>query len=242
MDLKELISNIQKYFTKEMCEPVNADGDTLMCSINQALAGYDEENHNCLGCHLDTESQLIQNFLSNASYCVDSYDFFRQYALQLLIYSEKILEMVKIVGLPESYRKEHFFAFYEIKLWANFLKHPKAFILTHHPRYVFETDTEIPTIKANANLKKLDFDFIKKYYSGEDKNKYENLVGELKNNKNVVLILPDLTRITKEFCIASKAIIQLIHDNPIYQKILSDMTTLENYYDNYEKIPNANNI
>lgn len=242
MDLQKLIGDLNKSFTTEMCEAVNDDGDSLMCSINQALAGYDEENHNCLGCHLDTESQLIRNFLINSTYIQDSYEFFRLYTFQLYLYSEKILEMVKIVGLPESYRKKNFFVFYEIKLWTNFLKHPKAFILTHHPRYVFETDVDIPTIKANTKLKKLDFDFIKKYYSGDDKNKNENLIGELKNNKNVVLILPDLLRITNEFCLASKAIIQLVHDNPIYKEILVDLTTLENYFDNFETILNANNI
>ena len=136
------------------------------------LAGYDEENHNCLGCHLDTESQLIKNFLTNALYIQDSYVFFRLYTFQLYLYSEKILEMVKIVGLPESYRKGNFFVFYEIKLWTNFLKHPKAFILTHHPRYIFETDNEIPAIKANTKLKKLDFEFIRR----------NRLIGFLKPN------------------------------------------------------------
>jgi hypothetical protein len=242
MDLSKLIADLQDQFNKKMCEPLDDKGDSLMCSLNQSLFGYNDENHNCLGCHLNYESNLIKNFLTHAGYIVESFEFFRLYLLQLYLYSEKILEVVKIVGLPEIYRKNNFFVFYEIKLWANFLKHPKAFILTHHPRYVSEIDPEIAEIKSNGKLKRLDFEFVRKYYSGDDKNKNENLIGELKNNKNVVLILPDLMRLTSEFCAASKAIVDLIHNNPIYKEILVDVSTLEKFYDDLENMYNLPSI
>ncbi|MGB6036422.1 MAG: hypothetical protein WBG42_09135, partial [Cryomorphaceae bacterium] len=73
------------------------------------------------------------------------------------------------------------------------------------------------------------------YYSGEDKNKYKVLVKELRNNKNVTVVFPDLPRLTSEFCEACKVFIQIIKENKAYREILNDLTTLENYFEGEEK-------
>src|SRR5690606_27616074 len=112
----------------------------------------------------------------------------------------------------------------------------KAFILTHHPEYYFDNQiNEICKLVENNDNKIIDLKFIKKYYSGEDRNKYKNLTGELRNNSNVKVILPSIDILTQDFCNACAIFIEVIKENKAYKEILNDLTTLENYFD-YEDI------
>jgi hypothetical protein len=229
---KELIDNIENIFSSKMFECETESGETLMCSINEAFDEFHENGHNCLGCNLQDQAGLISSFLSSADSYYSEIHFFTVYNMLLYLLTERILEIKKIIGLPQGYKENDFSVFREIKLWANFLKHPKAFILTHHPRYVFEGELlpeEIAGIKKYIQL-----DYLKKYYSGEDKNKYKVLVRELRNNENVVVELPNLERLTNEFCEACRVFINVIKENKAYKEILNDLTTLENFYEDYE--------
>lgn len=170
----------------------------------------------CLGCNLQDQAQLISDFLKSAHTYYEKIHFFTIYNMLLYLLTERILEIKKIIGLPEGYKEEKFRVFKEIKLWANFLKHPKAFILTHHPEYRFEG--EKGKNKLNNKKKVIQFDYIKKYYSGEDKNKYNVLVKELRNNKDVIVELPDLLRLTHDFCKACKVFIALLRRTKLIEK------------------------
>lgn len=224
------IKEIKNIFDEKMFECETESGETLMCSINEAFDEFHEEGHNCLGCNLQDQTDLISTFLETSESYYNVSHFFSIYIMLLYLLTERILEIKKIIGLPESYKQEKFSVFKSIKLWANFLKHPKAFILTHHPYYVFDNDVDIKNIKKGKKI--IDFNYIKTYYSGEDKNKYAKLVNELKNNKNTLVILPDLKQLTEEYCEGVKEFIQIIKDNKAYKEILNDLTTLEIYFEN----------
>ena len=228
-----LIEQIENTFNEKMYECNLESGDTLMCSINDAFKEFPEDAHNCLGCNLEEQAEMILVFLKSASHNdYNKIQFFTMYNMLLYLMTEKILEIKKIIGLPQSYKEREFKVYREIKLWANFLKHPKAFILTHHPRYVFEG---FLTPQDHKNIKKLiDFNYIKKHYSREDNNKYKILVRELKSNPDVVVELPDLNRLTLEFCEACRIFIDVIKDNKAYREILNDLTTLENFFEKEE--------
>ena len=237
-DIKELVNRSREIFKLKMFECETESEDTLMCSINEAFADFHSDGHNCLGCNLQDDVNLIENFLSTAETYDDINDLFRVYLLLLYVFSEKIFEVMKIIGLPPSYKEKEFEVFRTVKLWANFFKHPKAFILTHHPVYYFDNDTAIEDLKKDNQNKIIDLAFLSKYYKGEDSNKYKNLVGELKNNKNVKVIVPSIDNLTQEFCNACSVFIQIIKENKAYKEILNDMTTLENYFNIEYKEPN----
>ncbi len=237
-ELKKQIENSRKIFKGKMLECETEDGETLMCSINQAFGEFLTKGHNCLGCNLQEDVDWIWTFLKQAkakNYVSDELHiefFFKTYLFHLYLLTEKIFEIKKIIGLPVSYKENEFEVFRTIKLWANFFKHPKAFILTHHPKYFFDSNTmEVKKLKKNNNNKIIDLQFIRKYYSGEDPNKYKNLTGELRKNENVKVILPSIDTLTQDFCNACTVFIEIIKENKIYTEILNDLTTLENYFD-----------
>lgn len=230
-NIKESLERCKQIFNEKMFVCQTASGDTLMCSINEAFNEFHEHGHNCLGCNLQNDASLIESFLKTAENYNNPSDIFRVYIMLLYLLSEKIFEIKKIIGLPKGYKESEFEVFRTIKLWANFFKHPKAFILTHHPEYYFETDEVVAQIRKQASSKIVDLEFLKKYYIGEDLNKYKNLIGELRNNKSVNVIIPSLDRLTQDFCDACIAFVQVIKENKAYREILNDLTTLENYFE-----------
>lgn len=237
-ELKEQIEKSRKIFKEKMLECETEDGETLMCSVNQAFGEFHTNGHNCLGCNLQEDVDWIETFLEQAN--AENYFygelhiefFFKTYLFHLYLLTEKIFEIKKIIGLPVSYKEDDFEVFRTIKLWANFFKHPKAFILTHHPKYFFDNNSvEVEKLKKNSDNKIIDLKFIRKYYSGEDPNKYKNLTGELRNNENVKVLLPPFDTLTQDFCNACTIFIEIIKENKAYKEILNDLTTLENYFE-----------
>ena len=230
-NIKEILEKCKQIFNEKVFECQTKSGDTLMCSINEAFDEFHENGHNCLGCNLQDDASLIENFLKTAENYDNPSDIFRVYIMLLYLFSEKIFEIKKIIGLPQGYKEKEFEIFRTIKLWANFYKHPKAFILTHHPDYFFDTDKQISQIRKQSGNKIIDLEFLRKYYKGEDSNKYKNLIGELRNNENVKVIIPALDNLTQEFCDACGIFVEIIKENKAYKEILNDLTTLENYFE-----------
>ena len=230
-DLKDLIEKSRIIFNNKMFECETISGETLMCSINEAFADFHSNGHNCLGCNLQDDVNLIDKFLKGSDNYEDKNDFFKVYIMLLYLFSEKIFEIMKIIGLPQAYKEKDFEILRVIKLWANFYKHPKAFILVHHPEYYFDNDPKVETFRKNDKNKIIDLQFLIKYYKGEDSNRYKNLISELRNNKDVKVVVPSIDDLTQNFCNACGVFIQIIKENKAYKEILNDLTTLENYFD-----------
>ena len=117
--------------------------------------------------------------------------------------------------------------FQKIKKWANFVKHPKAFVLCHHPEYFLENDPEIIERKKNANVL-IDTAFVFKYYSGDDNKK--DLFKLIANKDNVIVEFPNVVKLTTEFCEGLTSFVKLIKNNEVYRDILNDKATIENYF------------
>jgi hypothetical protein len=227
----ETIKKIQNVLQKKMVKCKTESGDTLMCSINEAFSEFHENGHNCLGCNLQDHVSLIQSFLKTAKSYDSKEHFFSVYCILLYLLTERILEIMRIIGLPNGYKQSELKVFKEINIWSNFLKHPKAFILTHHPKYYFDNE-----LFYRSKNKIIDFPFVERFYSGEDKNKYKDLVKQLRNNKNVIVVLPDPVRLTSDFCDACKVFIDIIKENKVYKEILNDLTTLTNFFEGDENV------
>ncbi|MCX7544876.1 hypothetical protein [Marinicella gelatinilytica] len=126
-----------------------------------------------------------------------------------------------MISLPQQYRSQNYKGFNLIHKWANFIKHPKAFLLCHHPEFSF-----------NAN--RSDFDFIIdnkvviKYYAGSKRN--ADLYKKITNKTNVLVLYPSATDLMDFFVKDVNKIIPLIEENKIYKETLSDKATFEDYF------------
>src|SRR5690606_38630045 len=115
-----------------------------------------------------------------------------------------------------------------------FLKHPKSFLLVHHPNYSYEgindevySGTVINTV------------FVKKFFAGEFNNK--ELFKMLNNKEDISVIYPNPLKLTEDFCNAQKNFCSLIENNQIVREILDGKATLKDYYE-YEGVESLNSI
>ena len=227
IELHRHIEDIYKLWTERMDKGEN--GVELVCKLHEKFKEIDPKGHNCFGCNLQDEVDRISDILS-ASTNLDSPNHFATiYLTNLYLLSERVFEIKKIIGLPRLYKEEIFEVFRTVKLWANFIKHPKAFVLAHHPLYAINQVTDI----KEYNLKEyivVDNDFVKKYYSGEDANKYKYLFDTFQRNPYIFVKYPDLLELTKDFCNATEVFINIILENKIYLEILNDIGTLQDYF------------
>jgi hypothetical protein len=77
---------------------------------------------------------------------------FTKFILPAYLVVERMYEIFSIVELQESYRLKNFQTFRKIRRWANFLKHPKSFILVHHAKYLFEDYLTIENVSKDEDV------------------------------------------------------------------------------------------
>ena len=204
-----------------------ANDDPIMCQLHDAFGTYDTSHHNCLGCNFADSTWLIHNFLR-------TYDLQEaiQYAYSTLIILayllvERIDTFFNIIELNKIYRNQYFKILLEVRRWANFLKHPKAFLLTHHPTFSFYGSPKNKELRNNANIV-IDRAFIDKYYVNDEKNK--ELYKELENKENVLVVFPDAVWLVQSLCEAMHNCVAVIRDNPVYRSAVEDRTTFYDYW------------
>lgn len=204
--------------------------DTLFCNIHSNFT----QGHNCVACNLNSSNRLIQIFLLEYKNFYDSKLIFTNFILLLYLQVEVCNEYFNIMSIPENYRLKHFQIFQEVKYWANFLKHPKGFMLVHHPNWSFEgrISKRFPESKLKKSNPMLDSEFIKKYYSG-DKNNNE-LYKILIRKENLDVIFPNPINLITKFTEAQKKFAEIISKNEIVREMLNDKTTLEEYFSQTE--------
>lgn len=206
------------------------------CRIHDAFGGDEGEHHNCLGCNFADSTRLISNYLSRHENLYDIQRDFTVYILLLYLMVERIAIVLDILQVPEKYREKHFKILQRIRKWANFIKHPKSFILTHHPVYDFENS--ISAHKAAFSVI-VNEQFVEMYYKGAsdpDKQKKMNaeLYEKLKNQKDVIVIFPDIVQLTDKLCYAMNKFVEMILNNEVYSEILNDESTIRNYFETEE--------
>lgn len=213
---------------------VTDDGTPNACKIHDAFGGLDGEHHNCLGCNFAESTDLILNYLRKNESFYDVQQSFIIYILLLYLLTERFEIIFNIIQLPDTYKTKHFKVFQQIRKWSNFIKHPKSFILTHHPEYDFENSES----KMDLNSKILINDqFVESFYKGQsdpEKQKRTNkkLYETLKNQRNVIVIFPDMTSLTKKFSYSYNKFIDVICKNEAYVEILNDESTISSFFEN----------
>lgn len=203
------------------------DNDPVMCQLHDAFGTYDTFHHNCLGCNFADSTWLIHNFLR--TYELQETIQYAYSTLIILAYLlvERIDTFFNAIELNKAYRDQHFKILLEIRRWANFLKHPKAFLLTHHPTFTFYSSPKNGGLRENASVV-IDRAFIDKYYANDEKNK--ELYRELENKENVLVVFPDAVWLVQNLCEAMHNCVAIIRDNPVYRAVVETRTTFYDYW------------
>lgn len=229
-------SNILKHLKEELAIAVKDFEDSLFedpqyskfCKIHGHLTN-NPQDHNCIGCNLNdilmyTRNQLIQSLEGG-----NVQDIYFQIITSLYLAIERVDTILNIIELNSTYRSKHFKTIIKIRKWANFIKHPKAFIFCHHPTFTFSGYEFNSLIKPKSSVE-INEPFILKYYSNDDKN--EELYKKLQNQESVLVTFPNPKNILSGFANECLRFLNLIEKNEVYREILSDKTTFLNYYFN----------
>lgn len=231
LDYDNLKEIFEKVFDKFITDHYNKEGDSLFCNIHNSF----KKGHNCVGCNLDESNRRIENFLVQHRNFNDLHLTFTSFILLLYLQVESIHEYFEIIQLQESYRYQHFKVFQDVKRWANFLKHPKSFMLVHHPIWTYdgraikvENSDEYVEEKIKRTSPIIDSNFVDKFYAGDKKNK--ELFKQLNKKENIIVTFPNPIKLIKEFTKAQKKFTEIISNNEIVRDLLENKTTIENHF------------
>ncbi len=218
------LQKICSYEASEECE-------YLFCILHEEdYLGDHKGSHVCLGCTLNDSISKIDRFLSEAQQLDENTPenleyLFTVYILLMYLTVEKLHTIFKFIGITWDFVEENWKVLVEIRKWANFIKHPKGFLFTHHPDYIFEDSKDID--KSNKTVKYLDFDFVSKFYFREDEKKLKQTILEIGNKENIVVLLPCPERLTKEFVQVCREFCEKIKNNEHFKSILKNHVILE---------------
>lgn len=200
-----------------------------------------ELDHNALGNNMDDSVEDVVAYLD--SYSGENENIRRDitdYLLKLYLVIERVYEVMNIMGLtkghhpkdgqiPLDYKQatDGMKAMREIKQWANFIKHPNAFLWCHEPEYFCESLGNASPEYENSFI--VNQDTVNKYYKLDQK-KHRELYGMIANKDMVCVIFPEIGLLTERFCQGVKDFCDTA-TSPLYKSILKDRSTYENYFE-----------
>jgi hypothetical protein len=189
-----------------------------MCSIHDAFPSH----HSCVACNLQENVRLIERFLLQTENVSDVHFAFTTFLLLLYLVTERMQLYLEVAQLPEPYRLRHFGVIQEVRHWANFLKHPKWFMLALHPQWAYDGDGISSTSNATPTRVTIDTAFVKDYYRHEaDNPKLDRL---LARNEDVVVLFPNPVALMTRFSVAQQKLVQVINENDFVRESLESRT------------------
>ena len=228
-DLKQINIDCMAVIKEQL---LNGDHTTWeACKIYNKLVVSGSTEHNCLGCQfVDLHRSIYDNFsiLDTSNLTLEFY--FKTYMFWLYQNVERIYELFDLLNpkdenkMIKTFFEKHFTKTKQIKRWTNFIKHPKAFQFTHHPNYLYETDSN--NILNESIV--LNSDEIESYYSGSKNN--SQLYKKISKSQNVIVLIPDLISLTTDFCNEFRTFTAFICNNDIVADYLKNETTVEQYF------------
>ncbi|QPH37887.1 hypothetical protein [Pedobacter endophyticus] len=208
--------------------PMGFEGETLMCSIHEVCS--DDNSHNCVGCNLQEQSSLIIRFLSGYASFASEHAVSIHFHMLLYLLAERYNQYIEMMDIPIAAKSRHFKIFQKVIHWANFIKHPKAFVLVHHPQYFIDgIDTDPQRQKeriheARENKHLIDDSFVSEYYAGSEHN--GKLMTALAKKENVIVLFPDPLQLIESFVKAQQEFVSLIVDNKVFREIITNKANL----------------
>lgn len=203
--------------------------EQVFCKLhNTEYLGTDtSSSHACLACNLNDSLEKIHKFLASLKRDDDIEYSFTVFTLLTYLTVEKLTIIFKHIGITQEYVESNWKVLIEIRKWANFVKHPKGFLFSHHPEYAFENEKIESKYKA---WKKLNYNnFIEPLYKKEDEGKYKETISQIGNKKDILVIIPNPERIIKDLSIVCNAFCEKVKNNEHFKEILKTQSVLEEY-------------
>lgn len=153
--------------------------------------------HNCIGCNIEEGCLNVLYFLKCFSETENVRTYLTVYSLLFYTLAERLAVVYKELGLVNGrdFDWTKFPVLRNIKHWANFFKHPKAYMFLHHPNYFIENDPDRPNFMIEGEV---DSTFVDSFYrAGADNDELRRLFG---NRKGWTIVFPDLLQLTKDMC------------------------------------------
>ncbi len=203
----------------------------VFCILHSAeyLGDHEGKSHPCIACNLNDGLAKIYKFLDENKKPVDIEYSFTIYILLCYLLVEKMHTIFRYIGISYEYVEEKWWVLIEIRKWANFIKHPKGFLFSHHSEYFYENEK---ITKDFINCKQINYDnFIKPLYSSENPKKFKQTINEFANKDDLLVIIPCPERIAKELNVACNEFCKKIKDNEHFKEILKKDSVLEKYYE-----------
>jgi hypothetical protein len=205
-------------------------GPSKACKIYDKLTDGSDRRQDSIG---ENFNQLIQrlddNWFEKYKPTDDLDYYFYNYFLLLYLFAERVDIIFNIISqngkakLFNDFQHNNFKTLRKINKWANFIKHPKEFLFTHWPTYYFEGDKSVEIKEGDV---KIDTDFIFKHYFSETKDRPVIL----ENNNKVFVEIPDLEKLTEEFCKEMNTFFDFVCSNQVVADFLKSKSTIENYF------------
>jgi len=200
----------------------------ILSALHEALGTLGTTSHNCLGCNFGNLTDSFDQVLSSLNGHTDINAPYFTYILWLYLYVERYDQVMNYLQVPAGYRQRHFRSFQRIRRWANFIKHPKSFLFSHHARYFHGGEVGDEGFVIEDDTVQINSDFVNVYYAGGKKN--NNLAAMLNNATKVLVIYPDPEALMENFAAETKAFVRLIEMNEVYREELARITTTPDYF------------
>lgn len=233
----QIVTDQFKRVHEEFRECAFKDEVPIGCELHNSFGTANTTNHNCLGCTFAESILLIDHFLGTHEMQTEISFAYQQLILVLYLLTARIETLFDIIELNRLYRDEHFRVLVLVRRWANFLKHPKAFLLTHHPTFLFEGHPMESGLRNDPSSIVIDRKFVDAYYANDEKNK--DLLFKLENKEKVLVVFPDASQICKDVCAAMKGCVAVIAENKVYRDLLAKKATFNDYFTSLNGAPKA---
>ena len=231
--VKAYFSGLHAQFEKEAFSP---DDGPIPCLIHKVFTPKSKKDehclshHNCIGCNLADQVLLIENFLRAHETQYRIQFSFTTYIILCYLLVERMDTILNIIQIHDEIRAEDFKILNLIRKWANFIKHPKAFVLTHHAAFTHPGSPAFEALR-DAALLKIDRDFVFRWWTEADEKKDKELFSELENRDSVLVIFPDLKETTTALCSAMNKFNALFEKNDAFVRLLKNRSTFLHYWD-----------
>lgn len=229
---KDKYKKVAEIFEKISVTDESKNCEAIFCKLHDKdHLGVDAEPdnesfHNCLACQLNEGNERIHRFLIETDTGRDGEYNFTIYILLLYLQVEKLHTIFKVIGITYEYVELKWKVLIEIRKWANFIKHPKGFLFTHHPSYLFEDDS----YETNPQTKVLDYKFVHQFYYKENEALLKENIKQLSNKSNVLVIIPCPLRLAKDYAVVCKEFCDKIKKNPHFKEILQNHSTASDVF------------
>ncbi|TAH42335.1 MAG: hypothetical protein EYC69_06095 [Bacteroidetes bacterium] len=186
MDLKIVHERCKEEFLKLFPNGI----ESIACDIWDVCVADARETENCIGENFNQFFHLIKDCWFNENNNMVSMDRF--YAETYLMWLYRIVAQVNTIfyslEMSDKTKLWGLKTFQEIRLWANFLKHPKEFLHSYWHQWIWEGDDLVNRDTSTIIDKK----YLEKHYSSD---KDERPI-TLTKNMEVVIEYPNLIRLT----------------------------------------------